>query len=195
MSRTKIKRTIFPNLFLLFAGTFMFILYCGILLFTLYHAVYDTVIQFSTDGYYALGGFIFMLIWAIILYHLLHYQCMGVMKINDKYVKYCGPLLPTVKFKIEDIKYIDIRTFKEGNVVYTEGSIDAYKFILLSSRPLPNKRIDKIRPSRRKKIIKFAVSYKLCEALLSVLPPERSKIIEYQMFLYNKTKMYRKKRK
>lgn len=195
MSRTKMKRTIFPNLVLLVEGTVMFIMFCGLLLFTLYHAVYNTVIQFSAEGYSALVCFIMMLICNIGWYHLFHYQCLGVMKINDKYVKYCGPLLPTVKFKIEDIKYIDIRTFKEGNVVYSEGSIDAYKFILLSSRPLPNKRIDKIRPSRRKKIIKFAVSYKLCEALLSVLPPERSKIIEYQMFLYNKTKMYRKKRK
>ena len=114
---------------------------------------------------------------------------LSTLKITDKYVKFQGFLLPTVKIKIADINHLDIRTFKEGNVMYGSiDTVDAYKYVLISKFNLPQKRIDKIHSSRKKKIIKYAVSYKLCKALAEVLPQNLRKPIEYQLFLYKRAR-------
>ena len=103
--------------------------------------------------------------------------------------------MPIIRIKIEDIRFCEIRTFDEGNVMYSPNNpiVDAYKFLLLSTSPLPTKRIDKIFSSRRKKMIKFAVSYKLCSLLKEVLPKEISGAVEYQLFLYRKAGVKKKK--
>ena len=66
--------------------------------------------------------------------------------------------------------------------------IDAYKFILISEKPLPKIRIDKIRPSKKNRLIKYAVSEKLCRAIVDKLPEMQSRIVDYQLMLYNKAK-------
>ena len=178
-------KRIYPHPILIIGGTILTLGFYG-LYFTF---LYQTLFNFEQIGFI---GIITVLLFTplLILWHLVFVpQCISMLKITETHVKYCGFLLPSVKLDINEINYIDIRTFKEGNAVYgTNNAIDAYKYLLLSSAPLPNKRIDKIRVSRKGKVIKFAVSYKLCEALLAVLPREKAKIVDYQMFLYKKAK-------
>ena len=101
--------------------------------------------------------------------------------------------MPPVKIKFEDVKYIDIRTFDKGNVMYSKANnVDSYKFMLLSPNPLPSRPINKISTSRRKKLIKYAVSKKLCEDLVDKLPLNLAKPVEYQLHLYNRKYKRRK---
>ena len=116
-------------------------------------------------------------------------HCFGTLLITDDYIKYYGLFLPSVKIKFDDIKYMEIRTFKEGNVLYSESPVvGAYQFILLSTSPLPSKRIDKIHSSRKRKLIKFAISEKLCRALEGKLPGMLNRPIDYQLLLYKRAK-------
>ena len=110
--------------------------------------------------------------------------------ITDSYVKFCGFMIPNVKLLLEDIQFVETRVFREGNVMYGRNpAIDAYTFVLLSKHRVSGaNRIDGIRSSKKKKIIKFAVSKKLCQALVSVLPKEKAKPIEYMLFLYKRAK-------
>ena len=125
--------------------------------------------------------------------HYLWHHCFGEIIVTEKEVIYFGLFLPIIRLKFENIKYVDIRTFDEGNIMYSKGmrryknaNIDLYKFILLSENPLPAKRIDKVRPSRKNKLIKYSVNKKLCEALVDKLPEMQSRIVDYQLYLYKK---------
>ena len=107
--------------------------------------------------------------------------------ITRQHIIFYGLFLPIVKIKFEDIKYIEIRSFNKGNVMRNHSNnIDSYKFILLSSLPIPQKRVDKIRSSRKQALIKFPVSYKLCQALAEHI--EQPSPINYQLLLYKQAK-------
>ncbi|MBR2971702.1 MAG: hypothetical protein IKC61_02100 [Clostridia bacterium] len=121
----------------------------------------------------------------------------GEIIITEKRIIYYALFLPIITIKFEDIKYVDIRTFDKGNLYYSRGNnnIDSYKFILISEKPLPTKGIFKIRPSRKGKLIKYAVSRKLCEALVDKLPQPQAKIVDYQLFIYEKAGKKKRKKK
>ena len=128
--------------------------------------------------------------------HYLWHHCFGEIIVTEKEVIYFGLFLPIIRLKFENIKYVDIRTFDEGNIMYSKGmrryknaNIDLYKFILLSENPLPAKRIDKVRPSRKNKLIKYSVNKKLCAALVDKLPEMQSRIVDYQLYLYKRAKI------
>ena len=109
--------------------------------------------------------------------HFLWHHIWGEIIIREHDLIYFGFFLRTVKLKFEDIKYVEIRK-----------TPDARPFILISSNPLPKERVDKIRPSRKKKLIKYAVSKKLCDALVDRLPQKNRWVIEKQLFDYNNYK-------
>ena len=119
--------------------------------------------------------------------------CFGEIIVTNEELIYFGLFLPTVKLKLDKIKYVDIRTFDKGNIMYPRAkgftetnNVDMYKFILISENPLPQKRVDKINSSRKNKLIKYAVSKKLCEALDGKLPEMQARVIDYQLYLYKK---------
>ena len=127
--------------------------------------------------------------------HFLWHHCFGEIIVTKKEIIYFGLFLPIIRLKFDQIKYVEIRTFDEGNVAYPKAmrlyenyNVDMYKFILISENPLPRKRIDKIRPSRKNKLIKYAVSKKLCKALVDKLPEMQARVVDYQLHLYKKAK-------
>lgn len=136
-----------------------------------------------------------LMICEIVMIRLLWHQCFGEIIITNNEIIYFGLFLPTVRLKHDKVKYVDIRIFKEGNVMYPRAkgfddscNVDMYKFILISEKPLPRKRVDKIHSSRKNKLVKFAVNKKLCESLVDKLPEIQSRVIDYQLYQYKRTK-------
>ena len=182
MKKTKIR--IFPHVILLIEGG----IFCFLLLSGSIGMPYIALFELGNDAKSWIGRFACLIMWPIIIF-LAHYfwpHVFGRIVVTDTHIKYHGLFLPTVKFAFEDIQYAAIRTFKDGNVVCSDDSVDAFKFLLLSTQPLPNKRIDKIRSSKKKKLIKYAVSEKLCQALDGKLTDAAAKLVEYQLFLYKR---------
>ena len=96
-------------------------------------------------------------------------HCWGKLVITEDAVTWKCLFCKTVKIPMTDIKRVDIRAFSEGNVAFNR---DVYKtgfrYLLISSKPFPNKRIDKIRSGD--KLIKFRCNDAICKALHEALP-------------------------
>lgn len=175
-------KLIHPHIVLLIHGRILCIIKiaCDIIMFNKIQDWSETFVVVGYIGFLALS---------LLLWYNVGDQIWGTLAFTKTSVVFFGLFLPIVKLKYDDISFIDIREFKEGNPMHGAlNTVDAYKFVLLSPNPLPQKRIDKIKSSRRKKIIKFAVNYKLCCALMEKLPKEKTKSIDYQLFLYKKAK-------
>ena len=181
------KTHIFPNILLLIGGRIFLLSSIGMIPY-LWILVF---LDFSVDTLILLIlltiPLSFCEIWIV---RFLYHQCFGEILVTEKEIIYFGLFLPTIRLKFERIKHVDIRTFDKGNVVYSKNSaiIDAHKFIIISENPLPNTRIDKIRPSRKRKLIKYAVSEKLCNALVDKLPERNKWVVETQLLDYKKHK-------
>lgn len=70
--------------------------------------------------------------------------CFGELTLTEGYVKWHALFMRSVKIPYSELRYVEIRHFDEGNVVpdlYGTGQM----YLLLSSKSLPKKRIDKIR--------------------------------------------------
>lgn len=125
------KKRIYPHPFLLIVGSFYLFLFYAFPIWLIYMSIADyekgeVILQILLCIFLALGAFG--------MGFMFHYHIFCRMLITDKYIKFYGFLLPTVKIKIEDVKYVDIRTFDKGNVCYEKygnRSADSYKFILI----------------------------------------------------------------
>ena len=84
---------------------------------------------------FILGGYAAFHLWPLIF---------GELTLTADYVKWHALFMRSVKIPYSELRYVEIRHFDEGNVVpdlYGTGQM----YLLLSSKSLPKKRIDKIR--------------------------------------------------
>lgn len=183
------KKHIFPNPILVIGGRILLILINIFVPFIWLLALIDTdITAIVLTGILTIP----MVPCIIVVNRFLWSQCFGEIIVTEKEIIYLGLFLPIVRLRYDEIKHVDIRTFDEGNVMFNRNvgrnsiNIDMYKFILISPKPLPRVRIDKIRSSRKRKLIKFAVSKKLCEAIVDKLPEMQSRIVDHQLLLYKK---------
>ena len=180
------KKYVLPHPVLLIGGQFLCLLFCG----TFFGVLYETIFNYENIG--SNGIIICAIFFLIIVFFYaagFWQQYFGILKITDEYILHFGLFLPVVKIRFDEIKYMEIRVFDKGNVVYVHNDRSfLYKYILVSPNPLPTKRIDKIRPSRRKKLIKYALSMKLCKSIVDKLPERFAKPVEYQIHLNRKAK-------
>ena len=171
------------------------VLYIGGRVFTMLYLiascimVYQTIFKFDEVGFLGVVCSLIFVLCGVFSGRYLWPQIWGDLLLTDDYILFFGLFLPIVKLSYNDIKCVAIKTFSEGNVMYSSNSnVDMYKFVVLSSQTIPNKRIDKIYSSRKKKIIKYAVNFKLCKLLSEKLPKNIKGEVEYQLFLYGKCK-------
>lgn len=68
-----------------------------------------------------------------------------------------------VEIFYSEIKEFSVQEFKEGNVAYYENAGDSFRYVLISNKNLPEKRIDKIKSG--KGLIKFQYTKALMQAL------------------------------
>ena len=180
----KKRKIIYPNLVLAIEGGILSLLFY----FITAYAWYITIFKFDEGGVPCAVMAIMFSLFSVFWVLQFHNQIFCRILITDKYIVWFGLFLPIVKLTYDEIKYIEIRTFDEGNVMYNKQlkNVDSYKFILLSATPISRKRVDKINTSRKQKLIKFAVSYKLCEALIEHISSPNP--INHQLMLYKKAK-------
>jgi len=190
---------VFPHIIILLGARLVLILGVALLpyLWGLYIADYNSLSQEELLISILLLPIITIGYGTCAVYMIRHFwhQAFGEIIVTKKEIIYFGLFLPIIRLKFDQIKYVEIRTFDEGNIAYPKAmqlyenyNVDMYKFILISENPLPRKRIDKIRPSRKNKLIKYAVSKKLCKALVDKLPEMQARVVDYQLHLYKKAK-------
>lgn len=141
------------------------------LILSTFSFVIKNVLFCFIDGNYGEAcGWLFLVIFPLTPGFLMFdYGTTRRLTITDKYIKFHVLLFPSVKIKWEDVKVIDIVVFKEGNdYYYQDCRVDAYNYLVVSASPLPRLRIDKIHPSRRKKIIKFPMNKRICKTILEL---------------------------
>lgn len=97
--------------------------------------VFGWVAYFFTLLMVVLGTYVVYILWPL---------CFGELTLTEGYVKWHALFMRSVKIPYSELRYVEIRHFDEGNVVpdlYGTGQM----YLLLSSKSLPQKRIDKIR--------------------------------------------------
>lgn len=90
--------------------------------------------------------------------------CWGKLIITENFIIWRCIIQKSVRIRISDIKTFEVVTFEDKNV-YKDVKLykNSYKYILISSGTISNKRIDKIRCG--KGVIKMMYSDKLWKAL------------------------------
>lgn len=120
----------------------------------------------------------------------LWWQCFEKLVVTKDYIEWRCLFLRSVRLKFSDIKHIDFRVYDEGNVMYNSTQAQAfnitYEFLLLSPHELPRTRIDKIKSSREKQIIKFRVTRRVCAVLSEMYPEPRNRIFASKLRKYPK---------
>ena len=104
--------------------------------------IYGMIVEGFKVWYFVITG-VMTLLFAYSIYWLWP-QCFGGVTLTEDYVKWHALFMRSVKVPYSELRYVEIRHFDEGNVVpdlYGTGQM----YLLLSSKSLPKKRIDKIR--------------------------------------------------
>lgn len=184
-------KIILPNPFLLVAGRIgVYIMIWGFCF--LLHLLLQ-ILVLSNNLFYVLALIPILAIALVVLYQLSPFVCCNLV-ITKKHIIYFGLFLPFVRLKIEDVKFVDVRVFKDGNKMYDSiPAFDAFTHVLLSTRPLPQKRIDKIRSSWRKKLIRFELNSRLSKSLSESLPEPYCRRFDYFNALYDNAKRAEKR--
>ena len=153
------KKVFRTHWLLVFEGR-LFLLLVGIASPIMCYVYFRYLIEdFVSDRNYMMllfGTPMYLAFWPLSIYVLQYFWELiwGKLILTDEYVLWRCIFCKPVKIPYEDIKYVKITPFKEGNVRYNR---DYYKtgflYVLLASTPFPQKRIDKIRC--KKGLIKF----------------------------------------
>lgn len=144
----KKRKTLYPHIFLLTEGRL------GCVVFALF-PIWFLLMEVKS---LALGGFNFAdllgivvssaVIAATFFYFIPHYWplCFGKLTLTENYVKWHGLFIRSVKIPYSELRHVEIRQFREGNVM---RNADLYRtgqeYVLMSVDSLPKTRIDKIR--------------------------------------------------
>ena len=183
------KKRIYPyGIFITIEMRFFTLLMFSIAVFFLGFSLYSFLETPQLISGLASLLFLGLLIGVLWLLKYFWYQGWGVLTVTEEKIVWSCLFYKTVSIAINDIKYAEVRAFDVGNVYYNPDSliIDHYKFVLLSDKPIPHKQMNKIVPSHKQSLIKFPLSYKLCEAINSICPTKKMKFVEYYLYLYKK---------
>lgn len=135
----KKRKTLYPHVILLIEGRIacmiMVLFPCFLIYLMIRELAFGWVAYFFTLLMAVLGAYGVYIAWPL---------CFGELTLTEGYVKWHGLFMRSVKIPYSELRYVEIRHFDEGNVVpdlYGTGQM----YLLLSSKSLPKKRIDKIR--------------------------------------------------
>lgn len=147
----------------------------------------------------ALGGFNFAdllgivvssaVIAATFFYFIPHYWplCFGKLTLTENYVKWHGLFIRSVKIPYSELRHVEIRQFREGNVMWGSDMYHTgYEFVLMSADPLPKTRIDKIRPGHG--VIKFQLFGRMNAPLGAFIPEPFDRMFRTRAEIYAREK-------
>ena len=133
----KKRKTLYPLVILLVAR-----LFCLMVAAMPIVLIYGMIVEGFKVWYFVMTC-VMTLLFAYSIYWLWP-LCFGELTLTEGYVKWHALFIRSVKIPYSELRYVEIRHFDEGNVVpdlYGTGQM----YLLLSSKSLPKKRIDKIR--------------------------------------------------
>ncbi|MEE0802444.1 MAG: hypothetical protein UIJ86_01945 [Oscillospiraceae bacterium] len=125
---------------------------------------------------FILGGYAAFHLWPLIF---------GELTMTADYVKWHALFMRSVKIPYSELRYVEIRHFDEGNVVpdlYGTGQM----YLLLSSKPLPKKRIDKIRCGDG--LIKYQFLMRDAQTLSEFIPEPFDRMFRTRAEIYAREK-------
>ena len=125
---------------------------------------------------FILGGYAAFHLWPLIF---------GELTLTADYVKWHALFMRSVKIPYSELRYVEIRHFDEGNVVpdlYGTGQM----YLLLSSKSLPKKRIDKIRSGDG--LIKYQFLMRDAEVFSEYLPERYKPMFQSRAEAYTRAK-------
>lgn len=125
---------------------------------------------------FILGGYAAFHLWPLIF---------GELILTADYVKWHALFMRSVKIPYSELRYVEIRHFDEGNVVpdlYGTGQM----YLLLSSKSLPKKRIDKIRSGNG--LIKYQFLMRDAAVFSEYLPERYKPMFQSRAEAYTRAK-------
>lgn len=135
----KKRKTLYPHIILLTEGRLFFLMLAIFPFWILY-----VVLRQYQGWQYCIILLVVIVPCSIYINRIFWPLCFGELTLTKDYVKWHGLFLRSVKIPYSELRYVEIRRFDEGNVApdfYGTGQM----YLLLSTKPLPKKRIDKIR--------------------------------------------------
>lgn len=95
-------------------------------------------------------------------------RCFAKLVVTDSEIIWRCLFLKSRRLKLSDIRYSDIKSFREGNVVRNDFYHTGFLYAIVSVGSIPNLRTDKYKCT--KDMIIFPLDRKLCECLATALP-------------------------
>lgn len=138
--------------------------------------VFGWVAYFFTLLMVVLGTYVVYILWPL---------CFGELTLTEGYVKWHALFMRSVKIPYSELRYVEIRHFDEGNVVpdlYGTGQM----YLLLSSKSLPKKRIDKIRSGDW--LIKYQFLMRDAQTLSEFIPEPFDRMFRTRAEIYAREK-------
>lgn len=138
--------------------------------------VFGWVAYFFTLLMVVLGTYVVYILWPL---------CFGELTLTEGYVKWHALFMCSVKIPYSELRYVEIRHFDEGNVVpdlYGTGQM----YLLLSSKSLPKKRIDKIRSGDG--LIKYQFLMRDAQTLSEFIPEPFDRMFRTRAEIYAREK-------
>lgn len=122
-----------------------------------------------------------MIILPLSYWYLYHFWPLffGELVITDTYIKWRCLFMRSCKLEFSEIKYMEIRAMGAENVVkdiYNTG----HEYLLISTEPLPDKILDKIRTSRKRRLIKFQMTPRIYRQLAEAMPEKYKSMFRYR---------------
>lgn len=133
------RKTLYPHIILLTEGRLFFLMLAIFPFWILY-----VVLRQYQGWQYCIILLVVIVPCSIYINRIFWPLCFGELTLTKDYVKWHGLFLRSVKIPYSELRYVEIRRFDEGNVApdfYGTGQM----YLLLSTKPLPKERIDKIR--------------------------------------------------
>lgn len=185
----KKRKTLYPHIFLLTEGRL------GCVVFALF-PIWFLLMEVKS---LALGGFNFAdllgivvssaVIAATFFYFIPHYWplCFGKLTLTENHVKWHGLFIRSVKIPYSELRHVEIRQFRDGNVM---RNADLYRtgqeYVLMSVDSLPKTRIDKIRSGDG--LIKYQFLMRDAAVFSEYLPEQYKPMFQSRAETYTRAK-------
>ena len=185
----KKRKTLYPHVILLTEGRLLCLMTAavpGAILFA-----------FHQESFYegvAIWQWVLWVLFALVMtagcIYVLHWlwpQCFGEVTLTEDYVKWHALFMRSVKIPYSELRHVEIRQFREGNVMWGSDMYHTgYEFVLMSADPLPKTRIDKIRPGRG--VIKFQLFGRMNAPLSAFIPDPFDRMFRTRAEIYAREK-------
>lgn len=183
----KKRKTLYPHVILLVARLFWLagIVFSLVLICWAVEDVIQNGLHFENGLMYSflalifiLGGYAAFHLWPLIF---------GELTLTADYVKWHALFMRSVKIPYSELRHVEIRQFREGNVMWGSDMYHTgYEFVLMSADPLPKTRIDKIRPGHG--VIKFQLFGRMNAPLGAFIPEPFDRMFRTRAEIYAREK-------